>query len=53
MGTLWSLAKVLEVPGRVLSLGRHADNELYVLTNDELGPFGTTGKVYKLVGADP
>ena len=52
-GALWSLTKVLQVPGRVLSLGRDADNELYVLTNDELGPFGTTGKVYKLVRAGP
>jgi hypothetical protein len=33
----------------VLSLGRDADGELYVLTNDELGPFGETGKVYKLI----
>jgi hypothetical protein len=33
----------------VLSLGRDKDGELYVLTNDELGPFGQTGKAYKLV----
>jgi hypothetical protein len=48
-GALWNITKVLEVPGRVLSLGRDAENELYILTNDELGPFGNTGKVYKLV----
>jgi hypothetical protein len=39
------------LPGRVLSLGRDADDELYVLTNDEFGPFGNTGKIYKLVGS--
>ena len=44
-----SCRKVLDVPGRVLSLGRDKDGELYVLTNDEAGPFGQTGKVYKLV----
>jgi glucose/arabinose dehydrogenase len=48
-GELWRWQKVLDVPGRVLSLGRDKDGELYVLTNDELGPFGRTGKVYKLV----
>jgi glucose/arabinose dehydrogenase len=48
-GKLWPLHKVLDVPSRVLSLGRDADGELYVLTNDELGPFGRSGKVYKLI----
>ena len=48
-GELWRWQKVLDVLGRVLSLGRDKDGELYVLTNDELGPFGQTGKVYKLV----
>lgn len=48
-GELWGLRKVLDVPGRVLSLGRDGEGELYVLTNDELGPFGSTGKIYKLV----
>ena len=41
-------SKLLDVGSRVLSLGRDAAGELYVLTNDELGPFGETGKVYKL-----
>ena len=36
-GELWRWQKVLNVPGRVLSLGRDKDGELYVLTNDELG----------------
>jgi hypothetical protein len=50
-GELWRLAKVLDVPGRVLSIGRDSAGELYLLTNDELGPFGSTGKVFKLVPA--
>ena len=50
-GELWTLAKVLDLPGRVLSIGRDGAGELYVLTNDELGPYGSTGKVYKLVPA--
>ena len=45
-GAAWPIAKVLDVDGRVLSVARDLSGELYVLTNDELGPFGTTGKVY-------
>lgn len=48
-GALWSITKLLEVEGRILGLGRDAEGELYVLTNLELGPYGTTGKVWKLV----
>lgn len=51
-GGLWSIEKVLELETRVLSLGRDRSGELYVLTNDELGPFGTTGKVWRLVPAE-
>ena len=40
-----------DLEGRVLSLSRDAAGELYVLTNDELGPFGVTGKVYRLAAA--
>jgi hypothetical protein len=47
-GAAWRVEKLLDVGSRVLSLGRDAAGELYVLTNDELGPFGETGKVYKL-----
>ncbi len=47
-GAAWRIEKLLDVGSRVLSLGRDAAGELYVLTNDELGPFGETGKVYKL-----
>jgi glucose/arabinose dehydrogenase len=33
----------------VLSFGRDAENELYVLTSDTAGPTGDTGTVYKIV----
>jgi glucose/arabinose dehydrogenase len=48
-GALWPFEKLLEVEGRIVSLAEDADAEIYVLTNDELGPFGATGKVFKLV----
>ena len=50
-GEAWTIDKLLDLEGRVLSLGRDAAGELYVLTNDELGPFGVTGKVYRLAAA--
>ncbi|MDP4149953.1 MAG: PQQ-dependent sugar dehydrogenase [Bacteroidota bacterium] len=33
------------------SIGQDRHGEIYVLTSDQLGPQGTTGKVYKLVAA--
>lgn len=48
-GDLWSLQQLIELETRVLSLGEDAAGELYVLTSEEFGPFGDTGKVYKLV----
>ncbi|MBI1743622.1 PQQ-dependent sugar dehydrogenase [Candidatus Acetothermia bacterium] len=35
----------------VLSLGQDTDRELYVLTSEQVGPAGNTGKVYKIVPA--
>jgi glucose/arabinose dehydrogenase len=36
----------------LLSFGQSSDGELYVLTSDNSGPSGNTGKVYKLVPVD-
>jgi glucose/arabinose dehydrogenase len=38
-----------ELGHRVLGFGQDGDGELFVLTTDNLGPSGTTGKVFKLV----
>jgi glucose/arabinose dehydrogenase len=38
-----------ELGHRVLGFGQDASGELYVLTTDNSGPTGTTGKVFKLV----
>ena len=48
-GAPWVLEKQLEVPGRVVGLAADAAGEILVLTNDNFGPFGETGKVYRLV----
>lgn len=47
-GAPWVLEKRLEVPGRVIGLAEDAAGEILVLTNDNFGPFGSTGKVYRL-----
>jgi glucose/arabinose dehydrogenase len=55
-GEMWEIQE-LEVagfPGRelghfLLSFGQDADNELYVLTSDNSGPTGNTGRVYRIV----
>jgi hypothetical protein len=38
-----------ELEHRVLGIGQDGTGELYVLTTDNVGPSGTTGKVFKLV----
>jgi glucose/arabinose dehydrogenase len=38
-----------ELGHRVLGFGQDGDGELYVLTTDNVGPSGTTGKVFMLV----
>lgn len=51
--SLWPVQLVMEVPAFILGFGEDAAGELYVLTTERTGPFGGTGKVYKIVpGAD-
>ena len=46
---LWPFKKLMELETRIISLAEDADGELYVLTNDQFGPFGDTGKVFRVV----
>lgn len=48
-GDLWPFEKLRQFPSRVTSLAEDARGELIILTNDELGPFGSSGKVFRLV----
>ena len=45
---LWPLEKILQIDSRIISLAQDRRGEIYVLTHDGMGPFGNTGKVYKL-----
>mgnify|MGYP005991621979 CR=1 FL=1 len=48
-GELWPFERLELMDTRIVSLDADAAGELYILTNDELGPYGKTGKVFKLV----
>jgi len=45
---LWPYARIIKVDTRVVGLAEHRAGEIYVLTNETLGPYGTTGKVFRL-----
>ena len=49
IGGLWPLEPLARLDTRVIGLAADAEGEVYVLTSDQLGPFGETGGVYKLV----
>ena len=46
---LWPYSRALQLDTRVVGLAEDRAGELYVLTNETFGPYGTTGKVYRLV----
>jgi hypothetical protein len=46
---LWALEKLIQTDSRIISLSEDRSGEIYVLTHEGMGPFGNTGKVYKLV----
>lgn len=48
----WEFALDRTLDEFVLGFGRDVRGEIYVLTTQEPGPSGTTGKVYRLVGSD-
>jgi glucose/arabinose dehydrogenase len=46
---LWPYRRVLQIDSRIIGLAEDRAGEIYVLTNETLGPYGTTGKVLRLV----
>ena len=45
----WPMTRALQLDSRIISLAEDRAGEVYVLTHEGLGPFGSTGKVFKLV----
>lgn len=50
-GALWPYERVLQTTSRIIGLAEDRSGEIYVLTHEGMGPFGNTGKVFKLVAA--
>jgi glucose/arabinose dehydrogenase len=48
-GQLWPYRRALQVDTRIIGLAEDRAGEIYVLTNETLGPYGTTGKVLRLL----
>jgi glucose/arabinose dehydrogenase len=48
-GQLWPYGRALQIESRIIGLAEDLSGEIYVLTNETLGPYGTTGKVLRLV----
>ena len=46
---LWPMEKITQIESRIISLAEDRSGEIYVLTHDGMGPFGNTGKVFRLV----
>lgn len=49
-GGLWPYTRALQIDSRIIGLAEDLDGDLYILTNETFGPYGTTGKVFRLVG---
>lgn len=47
-GQLWPYRQALRVDSRIIGLSADRAGEFYVLTNETFGPYGTTGKVFRL-----
>jgi glucose/arabinose dehydrogenase len=45
----WPMEKITQIESRIISLAEDRSGEIYVLTHDGMGPFGNTGKVFRLV----
>lgn len=48
-GAPWPYERLLQIDSRIIGLAEDAAGEIYVLTHEGLGPFGSTGKVFRLV----
>ncbi len=46
---LRNIKPALQADARIVGLAEDRDGEIYVLTNETMGPYGTTGKVWRLV----
>lgn len=48
-GALWALERIAVLETRIVGLAADRAGELYVLTNENFGPYGQTGRIWRLV----
>ena len=48
-GDPWSFKRIGELNSRIISVGEDNSGEIYILTNDNFGPYGKTGKIFKMM----
>ncbi len=48
-GELWPMTRAMRLETRIVGLAEDRAGEFYVLTNETFGPYGTTGRVLRLV----
>ncbi len=46
--SVWEMKKIGELDTRIVALVRDSDGSVWVMTNDNFGPYGSTGKIYRL-----
>ncbi len=47
-GNDWQMTKLMQLDSRIIALVHDSDDQVYVMTNDNFGPYGDTGKIYVL-----
>lgn len=48
-GAVWSFERIAELDTRIVSVAEDAKGVLYLLTNDNFGPYGETGAIWRLL----
>ena len=48
---LWSYRRLMQIDSRIIGLTEDRLGEMYLLTNETFGPYGNTGKVYRIKAA--
>ena len=47
-GQVWPFVELATLDTRIVGIAEDAAGELYILTNDNFGPYGQTGKVFRV-----
>lgn len=51
--SLWPVRKIAELNTRIVALSQDTKGRVYLLTNENFGPYGKTGKIFQLLESTP